>query len=220
MENLYQNATISMYAALSIHQKFVALQLETPDGLQNATYCFPYWTDPNKLLIYNCTFNTISEFVPLLIISVSTVVMFHELRMRHSNFPNVDKIQEAKMKKQAMKIQKKFTFIVCIFFMLTFPYALISIVATSLAISHKQFYVENYKSIESLHTIFNTLCISNSCINPFVYGYGKPVARLRAVIRGLWNKIKNGRTRPDDKNASIEMTYCKTVKGSTLSLEQ
>ena len=163
---------LGVMTPVTYHVNYFSHKMETPSGAKRIDICIHKW-EILDMFHYGVGWSVFAEFLPLSIILIAYLVMFHDIKRTNPNSQATSNPTQSNIRKlRLMKIQKKFTIIVATFFILTLPDCIAFLLIMSWYIDYKDELVERMKVISE---IFYLMTVFNSSANPLIYGNWKNI---------------------------------------------
>ena len=167
------------------HKHYIQRRRTTSEGKSvTVAYCVSKWRNPQLILPYYITWTMVCDIVPLLLITVTHIVMFIMLRIQ---FRQRNLSTNPQRLRKLQKISKRFVIIIVMFFILVLPHGIFLVVVAYLQDRHPTFVKTHIFTLLHWEDILTILAAFNSVINPLVYG------RLhRKVMKSccmMWNFV-------------------------------
>ena len=211
-------------APMTYHTQYFTLALRSNRSTLNTSqivnYCVYTWqVDP--YFSYSVVYGTCSEFLPLLVITVTYIIMFQELNKPSPHLQgNPDQVQIKARQMKLMRIQKKFIIIVGAFFTLTLPYSINFIIGSYWAVYNSKYLLSVFDTMGLLHEILFILATCNSCANPLIYGKWRKLFK-RTCCRWFASQKSDALIPLNIMNdVNFETAHCSTTKWMKSQISQ
>ena len=126
-------------------------------------------------------------FLPSLILALCYINITRQLRYGELHHDNAQVVLQ-QIRLENKKVVRMFTIIVCIYLVLTLPFAMLQIVQIILIrVAPNLLTPSIAKHLISLYLILPNVTVLNSCVNPVVYA--KMHKDINRFLRGIWRKM-------------------------------
>ena len=168
--------SLTCMAPMTYHINYITVE---SDKNKQIHICDKNWTTLSYSY-YVIVMGTMVQFVPLLTIASAYTLILYEVKKNNPHLQMTKgSTQSRRRRLNTLKIQRKFIYIVGVFFILTLPYSVYMILTDGIWVIHYPQYIQqNYNIIILLHEVFFMMSVFHSSVNPLIYGNWRGVLCL------------------------------------------